>query len=921
MQSTILATKLYIPTGRSTWVSRPRLLQKLTGGWQSGCKVGLISAPAGFGKTTLAAGWLHSLASLSLPPKTAWLSLDASDNDLEIFLRYLVAALQTRVENIGETTIQRMGQIPLPPVESLLLPLLNDLSAFPGRLILVLDDYHVIQQPVIHEAVAFLIERLPASIQVLITTRQDPLLPLSRWRARGLLTDIRLRELRFTEEEAAEFLRHSIGYELSAQDIAALEERTEGWIAGLQLAAISLMQSGPECEAGLVSEFVHSFTGTDRYVMDYLIDEVLCRQPESIQQFLLITSVLERFCVGLCEAVIGEQDNQSAGLGLQTPADVLSYLDQANLFLVALDNRREWYRYHHLFSELLQHRMRISQGKQAAAGIQRKASLWCDENGFPEEAIRYAQAAGNWDLSSRLILKYGVDRLQQGEMTTMLRWLSGLPEEVVRADRALCRLFGYVLTITGKLDRGENYLQLAERDFPGDPEHLGSTLAFASYLACFQGDFQKEIDLAKRAMTLIPQENHWMRGIAAVSLGLGLCHIGDPRGCEEAMREAFAAGQRANTIRTCVHSLTYLGRMCVLRAEFSQAESYFRQASQYQVGGQPYIGIDIPILDLAQLKFEQNNLDQALDLANQAMEINLRSGSIEMRAYAYRLAARIHQLQGRAEDAREYLSKALQLANHSTLSPLTLSLNAACEVEMALAEGSLPVAEQATWRVTNSLGLYSFNFYPEMARVKYWLARGNKTEAAALIDPAVRRAEQPGWEFARLQVRVLQALADPDSVRARQYLAEALRLAEPARVMRCFIDLGVSMQVMIQDLLPQLPPGSSAFAEHLLSAFRSEVLPLLDISRTLAENQAERIGQPVQAGFKQANAGLIEPLTGRELEVLQMLAAGLSNAEIAQQLYLSVNTMKAHTQNIYSKLDAHSRVQAVNKARELGLIQ
>ncbi|MBE0697615.1 MAG: hypothetical protein IH586_11900, partial [Anaerolineaceae bacterium] len=792
--------------------------------------------------------------------KISWLSLDASDNDMAVFLSYLISALRICEPKIGAVTENLLDQSPLPALEALLLPLVNELACLSGQVILVLDDYHMIQLPEIHKALAFIIERQPPNMETVITSRQDPLLPLARWRARGILAEIRLKELRFTEQETAEFLSQAIGFDLKAEDIASLETRTEGWIAGLQLAAISLVQSGLTPGENAVSDFIQSFTGNDRFIMDYLIDEVLSRQPEPIQQFLLHTSILERFNAELCQALFENEgeDTQS----------ILAYLDQANLFLIPLDHRREWYRYHHLFSELLQYRLKSTQGKSLVLTLKRRASAWFDNNSFAGESIRYAQSAADWDLSCSLIEKYGPSIMQRGEQAEVLRWLGPIPDSVIRQNPVICRYYGYILSVTGKLDLGEIYLRLAEQALPGDQDHLGSTLAFASYNACFRGEFQSEIDLSRRALSLLPKENHWMRGLAAVSLGLGLCHTGDPQGSETAMKEAFLAGQMTNHARTCVHALTYLGRISVLRLDFQQAESYFQQACEYKIDGRIYAGIDIPLFDLAQLKYEQNDLDRSMAYVEQGLETNQHSGGIEMRAYGYRLAARLNQLRGNQAVAKEYLSRALQLAREYNLSPLTLILNDACQIEMALTEGDMQEARVASASYTHSQGLYTFNFFPQMARVHLLLVQGNKRDAMNLLEPALHCAERPGWEFPRLQVRVLQALGENDPSKARQFLREALILAENGGAVRTFVDLGAPLQALLLELRPLLKSSESAYADHILAAFKKEI----------GDGHA---GQIPAAPGKPGNSSLVEPLTEREIEVLRLLADGLSNIEIA----------------------------------------
>lgn len=901
----LLAAKLFPPPYRSSLVARPRLTRKLDEGLRAGQKVTLVCAPAGFGKTTLVVEWLEQFAATSRSGGRSfgWLSLEPSDNDLVMFLRYLLAALQAIHPQVGQSTQELVGASRLPAHDALLMPLLNDLHALTEPFVLVLDDYHSIQDPAIHEALAFFLERQPPSMHTVITTRQDPLLPLARWRARGQLTDVRLGELRFTEAEAAEFLNRSMGLSLTADDIAALESRTEGWIAGLQMAAISLQQTDPEGGSQAADAFIQSFTGDDRFVMDYLVDEVLGRQPPEVQSFLLKTSVLERFNAALCAAVLDGSQPTGERSGTQAAAEMLAYLESANLFLIPLDNRRQWYRYHHLFAELLQYRLNVSQGSGSAVELKRIASQWCDDNGFPDQAVRYAQTAGDWALSAQRILAHSPSLIRQGEMVTLLQWMRGMPDAAIRQNVALCVEYGYVLTQIGQLNAGQDYLDLAEQNLSDDPAGLGKMSVFASINALFRGDFARQISLARRGLALLPPDDAWMRAQAALSLGMGLLHSGLPQEAESAFQEALHGAQRAESVRTIIFAYDQLGRVSVLHGDFAQAEVYFRHAVQYKSGEKPYPGCDMPYFDLAMLKYEQNDLTLAAACVAEGLEANRRSGSAEMLAYGYRLEARLRQLADDGAGAAEYLLKALRLAANNDLSPLTLSLNAALEVEMALTEGDLHRAGLAAPRVTNSLGVYPFAFFPETARVHLLLAQNRPAEAMQLLETARPRAEQPGWNYPRLQVRVLQALGAPSPAAAQAFLSEALALAMPAGAVRVFLDLGEPMRRLLQEGANRLPdPAMKAYALQLLSAFPGA-------------------GAPAAAqGEAAAGQGLVEPLSEREIEVLKLLAAGLSNAEIAQKLYLSPNTLKAHTQNIYGKLDVHSRVQAVNRARELKII-
>jgi LuxR family transcriptional regulator, maltose regulon positive regulatory protein len=680
-------------------------------------------------------------------------------------------------------------------------------------------------------------------------------------------------------------------------DLAALEARTEGWIAGLQMAAISMQQT--EVDSGNASEFIQAFAGDDRFVMDYLVDEVLSRQPAEVQSFLLKSSVLERFNADLCAALI-KADEES---GILETHNLLEYLEDANLFLIPLDHRRQWYRYHHLFAELLRNRLVSNHGREYADLLKRRASIWCDENGFPEQAIQYAQAAGDWELSGRLIEQYSSQLIHQSQMLTLIRLVGPIPDAVLRKNPRLCQRYGYALTQCGQLTSGKIYLDHAVQGLQDEPGALGSTYIYSSFNALFRGNYSEQISLAQRGLELTEPDNYFMRGSALLSLGMGLLHSGDPVNAELACQNALKTALQGNNMRTCINALSQLGRIAALGLNFHQAEAYYHRATQYKANDKTFPATDMPLLDLAMLKYEQNELQAAQDYTLLGLETNERSGSIEMRAYGYRLQARLYQLNGNETEALSYLQKAIQLADVHDLSPLTLILNAALQIQMGVTSGNIHQSERAAPHVTRSYGVYPFMFYPETFRVQLLLVQNRKEEALQMLEPVLERVGQPGWEYPRLQVRVLQALAAASPTRAQHFLSEALHLACDSGAIRTFLDLGEPMQVLLKNVAAHLEePIVKRFAQQLLTMFPGG-------------DQAYS-----ESGRKETDQGLIEPLSEREIEVLRLLADGLSNAEIAHKLYLSPNTLKAHTQNIYSKLDVHSRLQATNRARELKII-
>jgi LuxR family maltose regulon positive regulatory protein len=523
MSAPILATKLYIPPPRSKIVLRPCLIERLNEGLSSGCKLTLISASAGFGKTTLVSEWV---AGCKRP--VAWLSLDEGDNDPTRFLTYLVSSLQTIVENIGEGVLGVLQSPQPPPTESILTALINEITNIPDNFILVLDDYHIIDSKQVDNALTFLLEHLPSQMHLVITTREDPHLP--RLRVRTQLTELRAADLRFTPSEAAEFLNQVMGLNLSAEDIASLENRTEGWIASLQLAALS-MQGYASRDA---ASFIKSFTGSHHFVLDYLVEEVLGQQSEGIQTFLLSTSILDRLCGPLCDAVL---DSPSAS-GQKT----LEYLEHANLFIVPLDNERRWYRYHHLFADVLRMHLKVKQPDQVSA-LHRRASEWYEQNGLPSDAIRHALAAEDFVRAADLIelAVPEMRRNRQGATVTELGWLKALPDELVHFRPVLCVDYAYALFGGGELGGVEPRLRDAERwlDTPAntagmvvvDEEEFrrlpGMIALLRAAQALARGDMPETAKNARRVLDLAPEDDHLMLGGAASQLGLVAWTSGD----------------------------------------------------------------------------------------------------------------------------------------------------------------------------------------------------------------------------------------------------------------------------------------------------------------------------------------------------------------------------------------------------------
>jgi LuxR family maltose regulon positive regulatory protein len=876
-------------------VSRPRLVERLKEGLLAGRKLALVSAPAGFGKTTLVTEWAASLPSVwgwlrDADRPCAWLSLDEGDNDPVRFLAYLVAALQGVDSNIGRS-VQAMLQSPQPPLpEALLTSLINDIAAASQPFALVLDDYHLIQALPIHQQLAFLLDHQPSQMHLVIASREDPPLPLSRLRARAQMVEIRQADLTFTAAEARAFLHQTMGLELSPGDVAALQRRTEGWIAGLQLVALSLRGSDD------VQQLVGSFAGSHRYILDYLIEEVFERQPRHVQDFLLKASILDRFTASLCDAVCIGAGGAAAGGG--GSREILLALDRANLFIVRLDESREWYRLHRLFADLLRQQLRRRETEASLAELHRRASRWYEAEGFHGDAVKHALAASDWGRAAALIRDTEDTMLRRGEVVTLLGWLQALPPEALRRHPQLYMSYSWALILTGQLDAAESTLAEAEkaaRASGGRDEQtalLGDIVAAQAFIARTRGDDARTIEFSQRALSLLPQENLAGRSIVAVNLGIAHWSSGHLTEAEQALREAEDAAQRSRNHYARLTALGFLGAVEAAQGRLHQAAGWLRQAIQAG-GGSPPTALAYDTLSA--LLYEWNDLKAAAEQLERGIELGARSGNVEIQIGGYRHLARLRQAQGDPSAALDALQQAHQLAREKDISPLMRARNAACHVQIALAQDDLPTAARWAERVTEDAD--GSPFYPllGLTPARLLLAQDEEAAAAEQLECWYETAVGAGWRFGVIEVRALQALAAPTPDRSLAFLADALALAEPEGYVRTFVDKGEPIVALMRQAAAH--GKTPAYARRLLEAFSRPPVP--------APPRAQ---------------SLIEPLSGRELEVLHLLAEQRTNQEIAQALVISVNTVKTHLKNIYGKLGVHDRQEAVAKARELDLL-
>ena len=884
----LLSTKLYIPRSRPKLVHRSRLIERLNDGLHQTLSVTLISAPAGFGKTTLVSEWVATCGQ-----RAAWFSLGAGDNDPARFLAYLVAALQTIAPNIGEGVLGAL-QSPQPPsTESILTSLLNEVTSMSDNFILVLDDYHVVDSKQIDNAVVFLLKNLPPQMHLVIVTREDPDLPLAGLRARGQLTELRAADLRFTASEAAEFLNQVMSLNLSAANIAALETRTEGWIAGLQLAAIS-MQGHHD-----VASFIQSFTGSHHFVMDYLVQEVLQQQPESVQTFLLRTSILDRLCGSLCEAVL--LDSSASGQA------TLEYLEHANLFIIPLDNERRWYRYHHLFADLLRQRLHQSMASSAGDAARRvnelhiRASQWYEDNDLAIEAFQHAAAANDIERAERLIDGKGIPLHFSGGVTPILEWLESLPNEVRNARPSLWWRHAAMLLINGQTAGvGEN-LQAAEAAVaavlrstePDDTTRnlIGQIAAARATLALTRYDIDTMITQSHRALEHLHPGNLFTRATANWTLGYAHVLQGERVAARQVLTEAISLSQAAGAVFSLILATIGLGNVQEMDNELYQAAETYRRVLQW-AGDKPQQIISEAHLGLARVLYEWNDLDAAEQHGQQSLVLARQYERIIDRfLFAEVFLARLKLAQKDVSGAADILTQASQSAREQNF-VYRMPEIAAIQVVAFLREGKL--AEAAHLAQTHHLPL-------SQARVH--LAQGNPSAALAVLEPFREQVEAKGWADERLRAMVLQAIAHEahgERHRAVQVLGDVLAMAEPGGFIRIFVDEGLPVFRLLSEAaaLGSMPD----YIGKLLAVFEAEQQKSQDKSSLSAV-------QP-----------LIEPLSQRESEVLQLIAQGLSNDEIGKRLFLALDTVKGHNRRIYDKLQVQRRTEAVARARELGLL-
>lgn len=917
MTDALLQTKLGIPQLRSRLVPRPRLIEKLDAGMDG--RLILVSAPAGSGKTTLVVEWLSSrdeggrlvlsetegmknerIQSSSFifrPSQVAWLSLDGGDNDPQRFMMYLLAALRKIDAGIGRSVEAMMRSPQPPPGDAIMTALVNDISAVAQPFLLILDDYHVLHSPPIFQQVNFLVEHLPQQMHLIVITREDPPLPLPRLRARGQLTEIRQTDLRFTLEECAEFLNQVMGLDLPPADIASLERRTEGWIAGLQLAALSMRGRDD------LSGFIEAFTGSSHFVLDFLIEEVFNQQPDHVQNFLLKTSILEKMCAPLCDAVISYQSSVISDVGesslitghrslLTNSRSILEYLEHSNLFIIPLDQSRTWYRYHRLFADLLHQRLQTS-GIEPEAKLHRLASQWFQKEGFFPEAIGHSLAASDWERATNLIENQSVLMLRRGELMTLLGWFKSLPEEVIRARPQLCRDYGWSLTLTGQFDAAVPYLDCAERAAQGNDERLGQVMVAQAYLARARADNPRAIALSQQALSLIAKADILHRGLALFTLGFALFKTGCLSEAEPILLDACTTARLSGNDFIRQTTLGLLGAIQSSQGKLRSAAEFYRQ-SLNEANGLP-TAAEAQVF-LADILYEWNDLDSAASQLAGALKASQYIGSRGIQLDALCAMVRLYIAQGDISAALETLDEIHRLMPEKDY-PFAKTPISILHAIVALAQEDIPLAAHWVQQMADGTdsNIFGLTYQAGMTQSKLLLAQGQHAEAAKILFGLYASVAQKGMIAIMIEVRAMQALAAEIPNVALEFLREALRMAQPEGFIRTFVDKGEPMKF----LLERMKAEGGELKDYVLTLLRAFG----------GESARGSRAQP-----------LVEAMSERELEILRLMADGLSNREIAERLVITVGTTKSHVHHILEKLGTESRMQAVAKARELRMV-
>jgi LuxR family transcriptional regulator, maltose regulon positive regulatory protein len=883
MSTVLLKTKLYVPVARPELVPRPHLIDRLTAGLNR--KLILIAAPAGYGKTTLLSSWA---AGCGQP--VAWLSIDDRDNEPTRFLAYLIAAVQTLEANLGQDTLSAVQSSQSSVIADWLPGLVNQLDNIVEPFVLVLDDYQVITTPAIHQALAFLLEHQPSRLHIAIATRKDPPLPLPRLRARGQLTELRQADLRFTVEETAAFLRRGMGMELSTEDVASLVSRTEGWIAGLQMAALSIRDRED------VSRLISAFGGSHEYIMDYFAAEVLAQQSELLRTFLQQTSILDRLCGSLCDAVTRQASGQHT----------LEQLQQANLFVVPLDSEHGWYRYHHLFRDLLRKQLQQEQ-PEILPELHRRASVWCEEHGLIHDAIDHALSAPDEHRVGRLLGDHAEAFFLRGEHVTLMRWIAALSDEQRQMRPALGILQAVMLSAAGKNREAELALQEVDQALANLDEHipqnrqlLGQAAAAHALVATLQDNPQIILFYTRRALDFAPGETGWHSSVLLARSNAYFL-MGDVAASIADLSEAIEIATARNSHMLVLVEMAKLAQTHWMQGHLNQAGQVCQAGLRYiDHGGLARSTMSNHVfITWGAILCEKSDLDRAAEFIQRGLELSRSSHDILNQLFAHRSMARVCLAKRNLSAAEDFLRQAEALAQEYDIPFQHISPLIGLKAQLLIRQGRLVEAGHELRMLEAQADKdipFTHHGRLHLSYAQWHMAQGNLPAAEETLDRLYQFSQASGQQRWVIPIQILRAilyLARRDLPQALNALKAAMELAEPEGFIQDFLDEGEPMiQLLHEAVRHRVKPE---FAQQLLGRFSPG-------------RQAEKPG------------GLVEPLSKRELEVLKLVAQGLSNQEIAARLYLSLRTIKFHTGNIYGKLGVKSRTEAVSRARDLGLL-
>ncbi len=872
MDAPLLATKLMVPPAKPGLVARPRLFERLDAAFSYGLVV--VSAPAGFGKTTLISEWTRLS---QIKGRAAWVSLDEGDNDPVRFWDYFIAALQTIQPGCGEKVVPWLHSSGPPSTKTMLNILINDLSRSKGDFAIVLDDYHLIESKEIHDGIAYLTEHLPSQLHMVIAARADPPVPLARFRGKGVMLEIRTDDLRFNLEEAANLLKELKTPDVAASDVEALGERTDGWAVGLKMAALSM--AGHEDIPG----FIAAFTGSQRYVMDYLMEEVLQKQPPELREFLLTTSVLDRLTGPLCDVIAGRERCE----------EILLRLERGHLFVVPLDDSRRWYRYEHLFADLLRNQCETVYGKQRVAALHQQASEWYEDNDLPEDAIRHALAARDWPRAIRLICGNYEDRLKRGQFKTVLDWCRAIPDPVLREHPRVYSQYAAVLAHVGPLDAADlaiGYIGSAALD---DTALQGEVAYSAGAVCGRRGDMERYLELSEKAFSLLSPDNVVMRSRAAWGIAHARQRLVSLEQTESWATKAYELGRQAGDIWVATGGLGLLGNVAAYRGNLRRATEMYEKAIESAGQAGALIG---PHDTLAMVYYILNDLEGVALHARLAIQWGKLGGGMAAVMVGHFYQAQVCLTHGDSAGASAAMEK-MELASHDpTIDSFWYADYIACRVMYAIRIGKLD--EAATWgeRLPDIDNMIAIDWH---VPARLLLAKGDKEAAVGLLSQLHDRLVRSGAVGLAIRIRVYQALAAENEALAMEFLTEALAKAEEEGAIRFFVDEGPLLRPLLRRALER-------------GVTRRFTRRLLDIIDEEERNGRWGKGAPV--------APSPSILSGRELEVLRLVADDNPNQRIAGKLNVSLGTIKTHVHHIIDKLEVKDRRQAVQRAKDLKLL-